>query len=179
MKKLSLILAFVSTTAFAHPGSHTLVCKSPKNTKLPITVNIHRANGTGWYEPEMTVTVNDKAYNLTATDLSQDYGETFHNSPLGVIRVTANNYVEADPVVLGSLSVVAIPSTVKAFDYEGKPVKWNLEAEKDECNDTNGKALFKGILHGQVKFTGNESSEVSLDGEVLDCELKYNSGMSC
>ncbi|WP_413289211.1 hypothetical protein [Bdellovibrio sp. HCB337] len=174
----SLVLLLISTGALAHSGGHTLVCKSAMNSgsNQVIEFYLHRANYSEDYAPEISVTINGQKHILPTPHESKPYGQTFHNSPLGVITVTANNYYENKVNLWGGFSVVAIPNTVTAFDTDGKAVKWDFEAEKDECNDRNGSAKFKGIFHGDLR---NKKSDIPIDTQILDCELTYSSGMAC
>ncbi len=184
INQLAAITIVLSTSnAFAHPGSHGLSCKSAaqsgSNQQLVFTLS--RSNGTGWAAPSFSVTVNGQKTDIETTDEMQTYGETFHNSPLGVIRVSANNMNGTQPNEIWA-TVTAIPSTVKAFDSEGKPVKWTFEKEKDDCSDSNGKAKFKGIIHGTLRTNANsaeKATDINLDTQIMDCELTYNSGMAC
>lgn len=124
----------------------------------------------------INIVVNGKEILLNTPDEMGDYGSTFHNSPLKVITVTAEAAYE-DNANGGYFSVIAVPETVKAFDIDNQPVIWSMEAEKDECNDTNGRAEFKGILKGFLHT--EDQKDIYLDTQLMDCELKYNSGMSC
>ena len=173
----TFIFSLISTAAFAHPGGHQLTCKSAKNSgsKQAIEFLLKRSNGSGWFAPTVEVTTNGKKMLLATPDENNNYGTTFHNSPLKVITVTVEVPYEKN-INYGILSVVAIPQTVKAFDNQNKPMKWSLESEKDECNDSNGRATFQAIIHGSVR---NNDSAVDVDTQVLDCELTYNSGMAC
>jgi hypothetical protein len=179
MKHLLALFVFttLSTTAFAHPGGHTLVCHSAKNSgsKQNFAITLKRSNGTGWFNPTIDVTVANKQIELTTPDEMNNYGTTFHNSPLKVITVTAEVPFEKASNT-GYLSIVAMPDTVKAYDNENKPVKWSLQSEKDECNDSNGRATFQAIVHGNI-YEGE--AENNVDTQILDCELTYNSGMAC
>ena len=179
MKHLIIITIFsiLSKPVFAHPGSSTLVCKSVDKlgSKTMLEVLVKRDNGIGWGSPTVEIKVNGKLTTLSTPDDMNNYGETFHNSPLKVIRVTVVA-PDADELNTGIFSVVAIPETVKAFDKAGKPVKWSLKAENDECYDVQGKAVFKGIIHG---FIHHDDLQTQLDSQVLDCTLTYNPGMSC
>jgi len=180
MKNLiaTLALTIASSTAFAHNGSNTLVCKSSKNSgsKQVIEFNLVRSNGKHESAPTYSLTVNGKKYEFTTENELKSYGETFHNSPLGVITVTADNVSEEDSVNTGYISVVAVPGSVKSYDTAGKLQKWNMKDEKDDCYDTNGKATFKGIFHG---YLHSNDTPVDLDTQIMDCELSYNSGMAC
>ncbi|MBS1968860.1 MAG: hypothetical protein JSU04_01045 [Bdellovibrionales bacterium] len=175
----SLTILF-SSFAFAHPGGHTLTCKSAKNSgaKQAIEVSLHRSNGKGWYAPTISVKADGKNYVLDTSDDMDNYGDTFHNSPLGVIHVTANNYNDNTATTFGSFSVVGIPSTVRAFDDQGHAVKYDLKAQKDQdgCYDSNGKARFQGVIEGQLK---SNNKDISIETQILDCELVYDSGMAC
>lgn len=179
MKHLLAFFIFtaLSNTAFAHPGGHKLVCQSARNSgsNQKIKISLSRSNATGWFAPTIEMSVENKKFQLTTPDEMNNYGTTFHNSPLKVITVTADVPSEKNANT-GYFSVVAIPGSVKAFDSENKPVKWSLKAEKDECNDSSGKANFQGIIHGYLHL---ENSEIDIDAQILDCELTYNSGMAC
>lgn len=176
-------LLITTSPAFAHSGSHSLICKSAarsgSNQKLVFTLS--RANGTGLVAPSFSVTLNGQKTEIETTDEMQSYGQTFHNSPLGVITVSADNMNGTQPHEIWA-TVTAIPSTVKAFDSNGKPVKWTFEKEKDSCSDSNGKAKFKGILHGTLRTSANvpeKAKDIELDTQIMDCELIYDSGMAC
>jgi hypothetical protein len=174
----TLALTLASTMALAHPGGHSLVCKSASNSgsKQAVVVDLSRSNGTGWYAPTISVEVDGSKFVLTTPDEMKNYGDTFHDSPLGVITVTADNNEEKNAAITGYFSVVAIPSSVKAFDTDGNPVKWDFKAEKDDCNDSNGKAQFQGIFRGNIN---SGKKQISIDTQIMDCELTYDSGMAC
>lgn len=180
MKSLAafLVLTFTSVVVLAHPGGHHLVCKSAKSSgsKQALEIDLNRSNGVGWYNPEISVKVNGQSMAMTTPDVMNSYGDTFHDSPLGVIIINVDNSQEKNVAVEGYFSVVAIPSTVHALDEDGKPVKWNLKSEKDECSDSNGKATFQGVIHGSVQ---SGKSSFDMDPQILDCELTYDSGMAC
>src|SRR5262245_60790222 len=128
MKKMftTLTLSLLSTAAFAHPGGHTLTCKSAKNSgsAQAVQFTLQRSNGTGWYAATYSVSVNGKQFSFEGEDESKNLGETIHDSPLGVIIVTADNWSQEKATRKGSFSVVAIPRTVKALDASGKPARW-------------------------------------------------------
>ena len=152
--KIALVaLTLASTAAFAHPGSNSLKCTSAakSGSKQVITLAIGRANGTGFAPPSFEVTVNGQKTEIQTSDEMKQYGETLHNSPLGVIAVTANNWDDETARDILTVSVMAIPATVKAFDPNGKPVKWSLKREEDSCNEANGRATFKGVMSGYLK----------------------------
>ncbi len=179
MKLLFAIFIFTTllNNAFANPGSHKLACKSAKNSgaNQRIELSLKRSNGARWSAPIIEMSIENKKFQLTTPDESNNYGTTFHNSPLKVITVTAE--VPFDQKAnTGFFGVVAIPETVKAFDNQNNSVKWSLKAEKEDCYDSNGKALFQGVVHGNVNI---DNTEINIDAQVLDCELTYNSGMSC
>ena len=182
MKKLITILALslAPALAFAHPGGNSLVCKSAKRSgsKQVVEFTLARSNGTGWYPPEFSVTVDGKKTEFKNDDETQSLGETIHNSPLGVILVTADNTGVENAPIYGQFQVTAVPSTVKAYDTDGKLVKWNFNAEKSECYDSNGKATFKGVFKGYIYENGRSEGQ-NLDVQVMDCELTYDSGMAC
>lgn len=179
MKHLIIITIFsiLSKPVFAHPGSSTLVCKSVDKlgSKTMLEVLVKRANGIGWGSPTVEIKVNGKLTTLSTPDDMNNYGETFHNSPLKVIRVTAI-VEQSEGSNYGAFSILAIPQSVKAFDKTGMPVKWSLKAENDECYDVHGKATFKGIIRG---FIQNSDSQTQIDAQVMECSLIYNPGMSC
>lgn len=174
----SITLMLTSTLAVAHPGGHHLECKSAANSgsTQKIEFKLDRSNGTGWFAPDITVTIDGAAHKMTTPDEMKSYGETNHDSPLGVITVSADNSRDKKAAVSGSVSVLAIPATVKAYDTEGNLVQWNIQQEKDECNDSNGKAVFQGIFRGYI-IDGKKN--INIDTQVLDCELTYDSGMAC
>ena len=180
MKQLSalFIFAIISSSAFAQPGSNTLVCKSAANShsKQKLEIFLTRSNGIGWFAPTIEVKIDNRKVQLTTPNEKSNYGITFHNSPLKVINVTADvPFKEKENTAFFSL--VAIPETVKTFDSENNPVKWTWELEKDECSDANGQAKFQGIFHGQLYLDNSERPEI--DSQIMDCELSYNSGMAC
>lgn len=177
MKHLLTFFLFqtISTAAFAHPGGSTLICKSFSGAKQMVELSLKRSNGIGYFNPQIEINVDKKNFVMTTPDEMNNYGHTFHNSPLKVITATVEVPYE-DTNTAGSLSVVAIPESVKAFDWEGNTVIWSMEAEKDECNDVHGKATFKGIMRGYI-YTGGESTNV--EAQIMDCELTYDPGMSC
>lgn len=171
-------LALMTQTAFAHPGSHSFVCKSASNSgsNQMLEVLIKRMNGVGWINPTIEMKLNDQLHTFTTPSEMSNYGETFHNSPLGVI--TSSVEVPFEPeTVNGHFRIVAFPKTVKAFDPEGNPVEWKFEDEQDECYDTNGSAKFQAIINGYINY--EKSDFIKIETQVLDCELNYNSGMSC
>ena len=172
-----LLLSSFSIPAFAHPGGHKLVCQSSKNSgsKQKVELSLTRSNGTGWFAPIIEVTVDNKKIELTTPDDMNNYGSTFHNSPLKVITVNADVTFDTG-INSGYFSVIAIPATVNAFDIEDKPAVWSLEAEEDECNDSNGRATFQGVLRGYLYQNENQ---IKLDAQIMDCELTYNSGSAC
>lgn len=178
MKLIALVFAFVSTAAFAHPGGHSLTCKSAarSGSAQQVTFSLARFNGPGWVEPEYSVTIDGKLYEFKGTDPNFTYGETFHNSPLGVINISANNYEEPNATSQSSFQITAIPSTVQAFDVDGNKVIWNIKDDQDECYDTNGKAIFQGTIKGYIDDAG---TFIHVDTQILDCELTYDSGMAC
>jgi hypothetical protein len=180
MKHLSALFIFtiISSSAFAQPGSNTLVCKSAANSgsKQKLEFYLFRSNGIGWFAPKIEVKIDDHKVQLKTPNEKSNYGLTFHNSPLKVVTVTADVPFK-EKQNTGFFSVVAIPETVKAFDRENHPVKWTWELEKEECSDANGKAKFQGIIHGQLYLDNSERPEI--DAQIMDCELSYNSGMAC
>jgi hypothetical protein len=171
------VFATLSTSAFAHPGTNRLVCKSAANSGSTQNVEVHvtRFNSTGWSNPTIELTLGNNKFELTTPDEMDNYGETIHDSPLKVIRVTGAVPYEKDNNN-GYFSVTAKPETVKAFDLDGNPVQWSLEAEKDDCYDSNGSSTFQAIIKGLIY--SNEKLQL-IDTQVLDCELTYNSGMAC
>lgn len=172
-----LITFALSTPVLAHLGTSSLVCKSSINsgTKQSLDIFVKRANGIGWGSPIIEVTLNGKKIVLNTPDDLNNYGETFHNSPLGVIRVTVI-VPESEEVHSGVFSVVALPQTVEAFDQDGKLLEWSLEAENNECYDVHGKASFQGVFRGHLQ-SGDLKTQI--DAQVMDCTLTYNPGKSC
>lgn len=173
-----ILFAVISNNAHAHPGSNTLICKSAKNSgsQQNLAITVARANGKGWINPTIALDVNEKNFELTTPDENNNYGETFHNSPLKVITVTVDVPYE-ETSNNGQFSIIAIPSTVKAYDKENKPMKkWTLKAEKEGCNDSNGKATFQGYIRGNLSV---ENKDIQIDTQILDCTLEYGSGMAC
>lgn len=180
MKQLFALIVFgtLSTTAFAHPGGHKLVCQSAKNSgsKDKVAISLYRSNGKGFFAPIIKVSINQKEILLHTPDDLDNYGTSFYNSPLGSITVSAEVPFE-EKTNNGHFKIVAIPKTVKAFDPEGKPVKWSFKAQKEDCYDTNGSATFKAIIDGYIYFEGTDGKQI--ETQILDCELTYNSGMTC
>jgi hypothetical protein len=179
MKHLLAFFLFnaISQTAFAHPGGNTLVCHSAKQSgsSQKIELSFSRSNGPGWYEPDLEMNIGGNKFKLTTPDEMSLYGATFHDSPLKVISDSAEVPYD-DNTNNGFVNVVAIPNTVKAFDSGNKPVKWSMKKEKEECYDTNGRATFQGIIQGHVYV---DKKEINVEAQILDCELTYDSGMSC
>lgn len=171
-----------SSMALATPGWSRLTCYSSVNSgsKQKLVLSVQRYNAAGLTSPEIKVSVDGKIYKLDTPDDMNLYGETVHNSPLGVIRITADNW-RTEHGTLGFFSVTGIPSTVKAYTTDGKPVQWSLDAEKQECYDENGKATLKGIFRGMLELVPKERRPemIPLDVQVMDCELEYNSGSAC
>ena len=167
---IPLIVLATMTNAHAHPGGSLLTCKSQK-----MEISLKRSNGTGWFAPIIEVTKNNRSYVLHTPEETGNYGVTFHNTPLKVITVTVD-VPSIDNINSGDFSIIAMPSTVQSFDYDGKPTKWNLEDEKDECYDSAGSAKFKGIIRGYLNL---DKGVESIETEIMDCELTYNSGMAC
>jgi hypothetical protein len=180
MKNLisTLVLTLVSSAALAHSGSNTLTCKSAakSGSKQVVEFVLHRANSEHSYAPTYSITIDGKKFEFTTDDDMKNYGETYHDSPLGVITVSADNYYETNSVNTGILRVVAMPNTVKAYDSEGKLVKWSMKEEETDCYDRNGKATFKGLFRG---FLNSGDKNIPIDTQIMDCELEYNSGMAC
>lgn len=173
-----IVFAALSTNAHAHPGGNKLVCKSAKisGSRQKLEILVARANGKGWINPTIELNVDDHKFQLTTPDEDNNYGTTFHNSPLKVITINAE-VPEIENTNYGHFTIIAIPKTVKAFDTENKPMKdWDLNAEKEGCHDTNGRATFQGYINGYMNV---ENSIMSIDTQILDCELSYNSGMAC
>lgn len=177
-----LFVAILPNFAHAHPGSNRLVCKSSVNSgsAQKVELSIKRSNGKGWFAPEIEISLDQKSYLLTTPDEMNNYGTTYHNTPLKVISVTAEVPSDEENVNSGEFRVTAIPDSVKGYDIENRPVVWSLEAEKDECYDTNGSAKFQAILNGYLFIQSDGEDAVKrIDTQILDCELTYNSGMSC
>ena len=169
-----------ASSALAVPGGSSLTCTSAHGSKQSLIVKLTRANTTGFATPTISVSLNAKLYEFSPTDETKNYGETVHNSPLGVIMVTAEDFDE-NQAIRGGFTVTGIPKTVKAFDQDGKAVKWSLKAEANDCNDANGKAKFKGVFRGylNIKSSSPTGTDLILDPQILDCELDYNSGSAC
>ena len=174
-KKLFLIITLiilVSVQTFAHPGSHTLSCKSVNSGSKSIGFSLTRANGPGWSAPIFTVVIDKKKYSFEPPD-EKDYGETVRDVPLGVIYITADNMGDGESNQ-GSFSLMAIPSSVK---IKGQSPKWNLKDEKDSCYDANGKATFRGIFRGSLQQ--GSGKQIDLGPILMSCGLEYDSGMAC
>jgi hypothetical protein len=179
MKRIiAIALFFTSTTVFAHPGGHSLTCHSSarSGSKQIVDFKLSRMNGPGWVEPGYEITIDGKTYAYQGTSENFSYGDTFHNSPLGVINITATNAEENLPENNSFFRITGIPSTVQAFDSDGNKVVWDIKDDQDECYDTNGRAVFQGVIHGWLDDHGNS---IEFDTQVLDCELTYDSGMAC
>ena len=177
-KKLLWVVSFISLVAvqtLAHPGGHTLSCKSVKtaNSKA-IEFSLLRSNGTGWFAPGWTVAIDKKKYEFKPTDENKDFGETIRDVPLGVIYVTADNIGDGESNQ-GSFSLMAIPSSIK---MNGRAPKWNFKNEKDPCYDSNGKATFTGIFRGMLQPADSKQSK-ELGPVLMSCKLEYDSGMAC
>lgn len=174
--KLSAFFSMLVTTlllapaAFAHPGTNTLTCTAKNGVTA---FRLHRFNSTGWMAPLMDVTYQGKTYNFRPEDEENTFGETIHDSPMGIIYVTAG---VRDPQY-SNFTVKAIPQTVQAFDMDGNPVKWDLQKANDECSDSNGKAKFQGVFKGYMQL--DSKTTLDMDAQIMDCELEYNSGMAC
>lgn len=173
------MILFYTHAAHAHLGGHTLVCKSPKVAdKSRVVFTLSRGNAEGYVAPKYSYTKGNKKYEFTTENDMLSFGETIHNSPLGVIRATAYNTSDEQASIKSSFTITAIPATVRAFDENGKPIKWSLELEKNsECYDSNGRANFKAVFSGWIE-EGAEKFE-PVEPQILDCELSYNSGMAC
>lgn len=185
MKKLITILtlSLVSTAALAHTGAHRLTCASAKNSgsKQKVEFQLSRANSAGLIAPVYSVTIDGKKTEYTTDDDMKTLGNTINQAPLGVINITATNYIEEEAPVRGEFSITAIPSTVKAYNADGRRVRWSFEGEKDSCNYANGKAKFQGIFHGIMtnKNANGEDISTPADTQIMNCVLEYNSGMAC
>lgn len=174
------LIAFAPLTAFAHSGSNSLSCKSAAGAKQKIEISLGRSNTDETFGAHYTISLNGQKHEFKDEEELSNLGETIHNSPLGVIMVTANNNRQQNAEKFGSFTVTAIPSTVKAYNAQGKLQRWSMELEKDDCNDANGRARFKGVFKGYLNEKVNgEYSPIILEPQVMDCELKYNSGMAC
>lgn len=172
-----ILLIAASRNAYSHTGTNKLVCKSAKESgpTQSVGISLTRSNSTGYYAPIIDMNVGNQIFRLNTPSEMKHYGNTFHNSPLKVITATVEVPFKNNANT-GYLTILAIPETVKAYDVNNKPVEWSLELEKDECNDSNGRATFQGIIHGLLNANG---SEISIDAQVMDCELTYDSGMAC
>jgi len=169
-------VAVVPVSASAHPGGHTLTCKSLAGAKPVVALELHRSNGTGWFGPSFTITVDGAAHDFTTADPMLSFGSTTHDAPLGVILVTADNSEDTTATARGGFTVTAIPRTVQAFGADGKRAQWRIDDENDGCHDSRGKARFRAAFRGWLK---DGAPETDLDAQVLDCELDYDSGMAC
>lgn len=180
MKLLIPLIVFtaLSTNAHAHSGSQRLICKSAKNSgsKQKLEIFLKRGNTAGYAAPTIKVHVDNKHLVLTTPEDTTNYGRTFHNSPLKVITVTAEVPYEGEGNT-GSFTIVAIPETVKAFDFQSQPAtKWSIEDQKEGCFDVGGSAKFQGYIEGSL-YSGKDHVEV--ETQILDCTLEYNPGMTC
>jgi hypothetical protein len=180
MKRIlaTVALLLVPVTAHAHPGGHTLVCTSKKGAKQSVKVELSRMNGIGWAGPAFSITVDGAEHDFSTEDEMLSFGETVHDAPLGIVHVTADNSEDKTATTWGHFTVTAIPRTVKAYDSDGKRRKWSLADERADpsCYDSNGKATFRALFVGGL---GDSSGSTDLDAQILDCELAYDSGMSC
>ena len=176
MKKLLWAISLISLVVvqvFAHPGRHTLSCKSiPAKGSKAIDFSLTRSNGIGWFAPSWTVIIDKKKYEFAPKDEMKEYGESIRDVPLGVIYITADN-VEDGEANQGRFSLMAIPGSVK---MNGATPKWSLKNEKDPCYDTNGKTTFNGIFRGTL-LQGEKS--LDLEPVLMACKLEYDSGMAC
>lgn len=173
MRVLAVALLLVSATADAHPGGHHLTCTSEKGAKQSVQLDLSRMNGVGWAGPSFTITVDGTAHEFTTDDEMQSFGSTTHDSPHGVIVVTADNRADTAATEHGGFTVKAIKRSVKAYDVDGKRVRSSAAATDDDgCYDSNGKATFRARFRGWI---GGDK----LDAQILDCELDYDSGMAC
>lgn len=173
-----IIFTALSTNAHAHSGSQKLFCKSAKNSgsQQKLKFFLKRGNVAGYVAPIIKVHLDNKQFVLNTPDDTSNYGTTLHNSPLKVITVTAE--VPNDGVGnTGHFTIVAIPETVKAFDFQNEPAKpWSIEDQKEGCYDVGGSAKFQGYIEGSI-YNGKDYVEV--ETQILDCTLEYNPGMSC
>ena len=169
-------ISFLSSTAQAHPGSHTLICKGNKTQTAAqdVTFSMKRVNAIGWGAPAFSLQVAGKEIKLDSPDENKFYGDYINDAPIGLIYITAansayekNNY---------HVSIKAIPNTVKAVDTNGKAIKWNIKDERDTCYNSNGKATFQGIFSSDVTTNGQSSSVQPM---LVQCTLDYSSGMAC
>lgn len=179
MKHIIFFFIAIISIAAAAPGNQELICKSKASQKIEL--RILRSNVLGLSAPEVEIIDNDKHYILDTPDEMNSYGTSFRNAALGVIVITATNSAEKSAKITGSFEVVALPSTVKAYDQNGRIKKWNLSDEGKECNDASGKAVFKGLFKGEYKTTlpNGKITRRKFQPQVLDCELNYNSGSAC
>jgi hypothetical protein len=170
------LISLVAVQALAHPGSHTLSCRSVKtaNSKS-IEFSLRRSNGPGWFAPGWTVMIDKKKYNFEPTDENKDFGETIRDVPLGVIYITADNMGDGESNQ-GSFSLMAIPGSLR---MNGQPPKWNFKNEKDQCYDSNGKATFSGIFRGTLVQGAGKQLDLDLGPVLMSCKLEYDSGMAC
>jgi hypothetical protein len=180
MKLLIPLIVFtaLSTNAHAHSGSQRLFCKSAKNSgsKQKLEIFLKRGNAAGMYAPTIKVHVDNKQFVLTTPEDNTNYGSTFHNSPLKVITVTAE-VPYAGEGNTGHFTIVAIPETVHAFDFQNEPApKWSIEDQKEGCFDVGGSAKFQGYIEG---YLFNDKNHVEVETQILDCTLSYDPGMSC
>ena len=176
MKKLLWVVALISLAAFqvfAHPGRHTLSCKSiPAKGSKAIDFSLTRSNGIGWFAPSWTVIIDKKKYEFAPKDEMKEYGESIRDVPLGVIYITADN-VEDGEANQGRFSLMAIPGSVK---MNGLPPKWSLKNEKDDCHNLNSEATFNGIFRGFLK---QGEKDLNLDPVMMSCKWVSDAGMAC
>lgn len=174
-----LAMSLVSSTgAFAYSGGNSLSCKSQHTRNA---FSLVRSNSPGWTAPSFSLTIRGKTYTIATQDDSKSWGETIHNAPMGLIYVTANNLEEKGAENRISITVQAIPRTVKAYDHNGRQIKWSLKDEQSEsgCYDSNGKATFKALIGGSYLLEDEGGSLKSVEPILMDCVLTYNSGMAC
>ena len=170
-------LSLVSAPALAHPGGQTLSCHSLAGAKRTVELSLSRMNGKGWATPAFTMTIDGTAHDFTSDDEMMTFGETVHDSPRGVIRVTADNRENTAATSFGGFTVTAIRRSVKAYDRDGHRVYATAaSASQDACYDSNGKAVFRAVFRGWLH---DATHDVKLDAQVLECTLEYDSGMAC
>jgi hypothetical protein len=180
MKTLIPLIIFtaLSTNVHAHLGSQRLFCKSAKNSgsKQKLEIFLKRGNAAGMYAPTIKVHVDNKQFVLTTPEDNSNYGTTFHNSPLKVITVNAEVPYTGEGNT-GEFTIVAIPESVQAFDFQHEPAaEWSIEDQKEGCFDVGGSAKFQGYIEGSLF---NDKNHVEVETQILDCELSYDPGMSC
>ena len=179
---ITFCLLATAGTAFAIPGGSNLICDTAANStsKQKIHLEVHRVNSVGDLAPAIEFSLNNKKYPILTPNINKQYGETIHDAVLGVVVVTADTTSTNQKNKI-RVQVMAIPGTVKAFNSNGTPAKWDLADEDGgECIDGYGKANFQGVFTGTLETApSTDNSWVPLDNQIMDCTIDYNTGSAC